>query len=155
EVEGRASALSSSEDLSSTLEVFGATVSEGSVDDLPPDAVVVDEGTAEDRGLELGDTVEVAFSDGATETLTLTAILEGYELTNGWWVAPDQIEHFAIPNPMQAFIEVAEGTDLTAAQDRVDEVLADEPEVGVTNHAEFIEQQTGALDSIVGAVQIL
>lgn len=155
EVEGRASALSSSEDLSSTLEVFGATVSEGSVDDLPPDAVVVDEGTAEDRGLELGDTVEVAFSDGATETLTLTAILEGYELTNGWWVAPDQIEHFAIPKPMQAFIEVAEGTDLTAAQDRVDEVLADEPEVGVTNHAEFTEQQTGALDSIVGAVQIL
>ncbi|HEU5126920.1 MAG TPA: FtsX-like permease family protein [Glycomyces sp.] len=155
EVEGQSAALSSSEDLQSTLDVFGATVSEGSVADLPADAVVVDEGTAEDRGLALGDTVDVAFSDGTAATLTVTAILEGYDLTNGWWVAPDQIQHFAIPKPMQAYIDLGDGADLAAAQNSVEEVLADEPEVGVTNNAEFVEQQTGALDSIVGAVQIL
>ncbi|WP_026932106.1 ABC transporter permease [Glycomyces tenuis] len=155
EVDGQTAALSSSQDLSSTLEVFGATVAEGSVADLQPDAVVVDEGTAEDRGLALGDTVEVTFSDGTTETLQVAAILDGYDLTNGWWVAPEQIEHFAIPKPMQAYIDLDEGADIDSAQAEVEQALADEPEVGVTNNAEFTEQQTSGLDTIVGAVQIL
>lgn len=155
EVDGQGAALSSSEDLAATLDVFGATVSEGSVDDLRPDAVVVDEGTAEEQGLALGDTIEATFSDGTTETLELVAILEGYNLTDGWWVAPEQIAHFAIPKPMQAYIDVADGADIAAVQERVEDIIADEPEVGVTNNAEFVEQQTAGLDSIVGAVQIL
>jgi putative ABC transport system permease protein len=155
EVEGQAAPISSSEDLAATLDVFGATVSEGSVTDLRPDGVVIDEGTAEDGGLELGDTVEASFSDGTSASLEVAAILDGYDLTNGWWVAPEQIEHFAIPKPMQAYIQVNEGADVAAVQSDVEDALADEPEVAVTNNAEFTEQQTSGLDTIVAAVQIL
>ncbi|MCC3763016.1 ABC transporter permease [Glycomyces sp. TRM65418] len=154
-VDGQDAMLASSEDLESALEVFGGTVAEGSVADLAPDTVVVDEGTAEDRGVALGDTVEVTFADGQTEELEITAILEGYDLTNGWWVAPEQIEHFTLPKPMQAYISVEEGADVEAVQEEVDEILADEPEVSVTNNAQFVEQQTSGLDTILAAVQIL
>ncbi|GAA2150184.1 MULTISPECIES: ABC transporter permease [Glycomyces] len=154
-VNGEEAALSSSSDLQAALAVFGGTVAEGSVADLAPDAVVVDEGTAKDRGVDVGDTVEVTFSDGTAEQLTIAAILEGYDLTNGWWVAPDQVQHFMVQKPMQAYIQVAEGADVAAVQDEVDEILKDEPEVGVTNNAEFVEQQTGGLDTILAAVQIL
>jgi putative ABC transport system permease protein len=154
-VDGQDAPLASSEDLDAALQVFGGTVAEGSVTNLPADAVVVDEGTAEDRGLALGDTVEVAFADGQTEQLRITAILDGYDLTNGWWVAPEQIEHFTVQKPMQAYIDVEEGADVAAVQSEVDDVLANEPEVSVTNNAEFVEQQTGQLDTILAAVQIL
>jgi putative ABC transport system permease protein len=155
EVDGQAVPLASSQDLSAALGVFGATVAEGSVENLPADAAVVDEGTAEDRGLALGDTVEVTFADGQTEELEITAILEGYDLTNGWWVAPEQIEHFTLPKPMQAYIDVEDGADIAAVQDNVDAILADEPEVSVTNNAQFVDQQTAQLDIILAAVQIL
>ncbi|GAB3234190.1 ABC transporter permease [Glycomyces halotolerans] len=155
EVDGQPAALSSSEDLESSLAIFGGTVAEGSVADLAPDSVVIDEGTAEDRGLALGDTVEVSYADGTTAELRVDALLEGYTLTNGWWVAPDQIEHFSIPKPMQAYIDVAEGSDVTVVQERVQDVLVDEPEVGVTNNAEFVEQQTAGLDTLVASVQVL
>jgi putative ABC transport system permease protein len=56
---------------------------------------------------------------------------------------------------MQAYIEVAEGADVAAVQAEVEAILADEPEVGVTDNATFVEQQTGQLDVILGAVQIL
>ena len=154
-VDGEDAPLASSEDLGAALGVFGGTVAEGSVANLAPDAVVVDDGTAEDRGVGLGDTVEVAFADGETAQLTVAAILDGYELTNGWWVAPEQIEHFTLSKPMQAYIQVEEGADVAAVQAEVDDVLADEPEVGVTNNAEFVDQQTGGLDQILLAVQIL
>ncbi|HEX2144499.1 MAG TPA: ABC transporter permease [Glycomyces sp.] len=154
-VDGQDAPLASSQDLEAALAVFGGTVAEGSVANLAPDAVVVDEGTVEDRNLALGDTVEVAFADGQTEQLQIAAILEGYDLTNGWWVAPEQIEHFTLPKPMQAYIQVEDGADVAAVQSEVDEILADEPEVGVTNNAEFVEQQTSGLDTILAAVQIL
>jgi len=155
QIDGQDAPLASSEDLSAALSVFGGTIAEGSVSDLAPDAVVVDEGTAEDRGIALGDTVEATYADGQTEQLTVAAILDGYDLTNGWWVAPEQIEHFTLPKPMQAYIELNEGADAAAVQDEVDAILADEPEVSVTNNAEFVEQQTGQLDTILAAVQIL
>ena len=154
-VDGEDARLASSQDLDAALGVFGGTVAEGSVANLTDDAVVVDEGTAEDRGLAMGDTVEVAFADGQTEELKIAAILEGYGLTNGWWVAPAQIEHFTLPKPMQAYIQLDEGADAAAVQSEVDDILADEPEVSVTNNAQFVEQQTGQLDTILAAVQIL
>ncbi|WP_026925255.1 ABC transporter permease [Glycomyces arizonensis] len=154
-INGESAALSSSQDLEASLDVFGSTVAEGSVENLSPDAVVIDEGTAEDNGLALGDTVDAEFGDGTTATLEVVAILDGYELTNGWWVAPEQTEHFTIPKPMQAYIEVEDGADVATVQDEVESALADEPEVGVTNNAEFVEQQTSGLDNLVGAVQIL
>ncbi|MCH7231558.1 FtsX-like permease family protein [Glycomyces sp. L485] len=155
QVDGQDAPLSSSEDLGASLEVFGGTVSEGSVEDLSADGVVIDEDTADDRGLGLGDTVEATFGDGASETLRVEAILDGYELTDGFWVAPEQIEHFTLPKPMQAYIDVAEGADVAAVQEQVRDLLADEPEVGVANNAEFVEQQTSQLDFILISVQIL
>ncbi|THV33373.1 ABC transporter permease [Glycomyces buryatensis] len=147
--------LSSSENLEESMGVFGTAVTEGSLSDLDANSIVVDETTAEDRGLELGDTVEVGFFDGETATFTIGAVLEDYLITNGWWVSPDYIEHFAIPKPLQAYIVVEPGADVGAVEDDVAQVLTDEPEVNVTNNAEFVDQQTGSLDTILGAVQIL
>jgi putative ABC transport system permease protein len=37
----------------------------------------------------------------------------------------------------------------------VEDILADEPEVSVTNNADFVDQQTGQLDVLLASVQIL
>jgi putative ABC transport system permease protein len=155
EVDGKAAALFASEDLATSLEVFSGSVAEGSVADLPDDAVVVNESAADDAGLALGDTVEVTFADGTTEQMRLTAILDDQMLTDGMWVAPAQIEHFTVPKPMQAYIQVAEGADVGAVEDEVDEILKDEPEVSVANNADFVDQQTGQLDTLLASVQVL
>jgi putative ABC transport system permease protein len=155
EVDGEPTPLYASEDLETSLGIFSGTVAEGSVADLPDDGLAVNESAAEDRGVALGDTVPVTFADGTTEQLEVTAILDDSQLTDGWWVAPTQIEHFTIPKPMQAYIQVAEGADIDAVQEEVETILADEPEVDVTNNADFIAQQTGQLDILLGSVQVL
>jgi putative ABC transport system permease protein len=154
-VDGEQTELVASEHLGDTLRIFGATVIEGSTANLPADGIIVDESRAEDFGVGVGDTVTVRFGAGETADLTVAAILEDNIVTNGWWVSSEQIEHFAIPKPLQAFIDVAEGEDVIAVQDRVRQAIADEPEVTVTNNAEFIDQQLGILDVLLGAVQVL
>ncbi|MFC3494149.1 ABC transporter permease [Glycomyces rhizosphaerae] len=155
EVNDEPTMIYASEDLPTTLGIFSGTVADGSVDNLPDDGLAVNESAAEDQGLALGDTVPVTFANGTTEQLRITAILDDSQLTDGWWVAPAQIQHFTVPKPMQAYIQVVDGADVAAVQDEVDGVLADEPEVSVTNNAEFVEQQTSQLDVLLASVQIL
>jgi putative ABC transport system permease protein len=155
EIDGEPTMLYASEDLPTSLGIFSGTVAEGSVEDLPDDGLAVNESAAEDRGVAIGDTVEVAFADNTTAQLQVTAILDDSQLTDGWWVAPAQIEHFTVPKPMQAYIQVAEGADIDAVEAEVDTILADEPEVNVTNNAEFVAQQTSQLDVLLASVQIL
>lgn len=155
EIDGEPTMLYASEDLPTSLGIFSGTVAEGSVEDLPDDGLAVNESAAADRGVAIGDTVEVAFADNTTAQLQVTAILDDSQLTDGWWVAPAQIEHFTVPKPMQAYIQVAEGADVDAVEAEVDTILADEPEVNVTNNAEFVAQQTSQLDVLLASVQIL
>ena len=155
QIDGQVAPLSASEDLGTTLAVLGGSVAEGSVEDLAPDSVVVDETTAENEGLAIGDTVAATFSDGETAGLEVAAILDSYQLTDGWWVSPEQIEHFTLQKPMQAYIDVEEDGDIAAVQSSVESILADEPEVDVTNNADFVEQQAGQLDVVLGSVQTL
>ncbi|MFG3341991.1 ABC transporter permease [Glycomyces sp. NPDC048151] len=155
EVDGEATPLFASEDLATSLEIFSGTVAEGSVADLPENGLAVNESAAEDRGVALGDSVEVAFTDGTTVQLQVTAILDDSQLTDGWWVSPAQIQHFTVPKPMQAYIQVTDGADVDAVEAEVDTILADEPEVSVTDNNEFVEQQTSQLDVLLASVQIL
>ncbi|THV26125.1 ABC transporter permease [Glycomyces paridis] len=155
EVDGRPTALFASEDLPTSLDIYSGTVAEGSVADLPDDGLVVNESAAADRDLALGDTVPVTFADGETAELRIAAILDDSLLTDGWWVAPAQIEHFTVPKPMQAYIQVADGADVGAVEDQVDDILADEPEVSVANNADFVDQQTSQLDTLLASVQVL
>ncbi|WP_198586801.1 ABC transporter permease [Glycomyces xiaoerkulensis] len=155
QVDGSDVALAASEDLETSLEVFGGTVAEGSVTGLQDDSLVINDSVAEDRDLALGDTVEVTFGDGSTMTGRVDAILDDYALTDGWWTSPEQIEHFTLPKPMQAYLDVADDADVAAVQDRVRDVLADEPEVNVANNAEFVDEQSSQLDFLLLSVQIL
>ncbi|MDA1360258.1 ABC transporter permease [Glycomyces luteolus] len=148
--------LYASEDLPTSLGIFSGTVAEGSVENLPENGLVVNESAAEERGLELGSTVQVDFAkDNRSDQLQVVAILEDSQLTDGWWLSPAQIPNFSVPKPMQAYIQVAEGADVGAVQAEVEGILADEPEVSVTNNAEFVDQQTAQLDVLLMSVQIL
>ncbi|GAA2145406.1 ABC transporter permease [Glycomyces algeriensis] len=155
EIDAEPTMLYASEDLPTSLGIFSGTVADGSVENLPDDGLVVNESAAEDRGLALGDTVEVAFANDVTAQLQVTAILDDSQLTDGWWVSPAQIPNFTVPKPMQAYIQVDDGADVGAVQSEVEDILADEPEVSVTNNAQFVEQQTGQLDVLLASVQIL
>jgi putative ABC transport system permease protein len=155
QVDGKQTALFASEDLATSLDIFSGTVAEGSVENLPDDGLAVNESAAEDYGLALGDTVPVTFADGTESQLKVEAILDDALLTDGWWVAPAQIAHFTVPKPMQAYIQVADGADVDAVQEEVSAILADEPEVDVSNNAQFVAQQTGQLDNLLASVQIL
>lgn len=148
--------LYASEDLPTSLAIFSGTVAEGSIENLPENGLVVNESAAEERGLGLGSTVQVDFAkDNRSDQLQVVAILEDSQLTDGWWLSPAQIPNFSVPKPMQAYIQVAEGADVAAVQTEVEDILADEPEVSVTNNAEFVNQQTAQLDILLMSVQIL
>ncbi|MEZ5229429.1 MAG: ABC transporter permease, partial [Acidimicrobiales bacterium] len=74
--------------LATTAELFDVGVSAGAMTDAP-NTVAVYRGVAEDRGLAVGDTVDVMFPSGVAETLTVGAIFDSKAILDLNWVIND------------------------------------------------------------------
>ncbi|WP_025274566.1 ABC transporter permease [Haloglycomyces albus] len=148
-------AFNSTGDIEDTFGILGITVDEGSLSDFDRDSVLIGEDIADEENLEVGDTVTLTLFDGTEADLTVTAVTSSENWGGSWWMSPELSEHFQLTKPFQTFIEVSDDASVSAVQDEIDTLLADEQELTVTNNAEFIDEQTGMLDNVIIAVQVL
>ena len=144
-----------SSNVAALQQIFGAKASAGDISKLAPDQMLVSSDTAKARNLSVGSTVPVQLSRGDARTYTVSGIYESSQLTNPVTLPPQAAADFAIPQPIQGFLQLAPGTSVDAVQPQVEQLLADSPEVSVADRAAFIEQQTGQLDSLLQMIQIL
>ncbi|MFC4337549.1 ABC transporter permease [Salininema proteolyticum] len=142
---------SSSSDIPALFDLTGQKLQSGSVSGFGDDDVVISDFVAEEIGAEQGDTITVTFFDGTTADLEIAAVTED----GGAWVSDAYTEHFMLTRPTSAYLTVMPGADVAEVRDQVDEVLANEPEVGVYDNAEFLDQQLSGLDNMIIAVQVL
>ncbi|MFY1692364.1 ABC transporter permease [Plantactinospora sp. WMMB782] len=136
-------------------EIYRATPTAGTIDTLGPNQLMVDSGTARERGLSVGSTVPVQLSRGEARTYTVTGIYAESQLFGGFLVPASAAVDFAVPQPSQAYLKLAPGATVDDVMPRVETLLADSPEVSVADRADFIEQQTGQLDGLLTMIQIL
>ncbi|MGC4790444.1 ABC transporter permease [Micromonospora sp. DT178] len=154
-VGGERTWVAASSDVAALRQIFGAEPTAGDIDRLAPDGMLVSSDTATARGLSVGSKVPVQTSRGEARTYTVTGIYASSQLTNPVVLPAEAASGFAIPQPIQGFIQLAPGTRVADVQPQIEALLADSPEVSVADREAFIEQQTGQLDGLLTMIQIL
>ncbi|RKN16176.1 FtsX-like permease family protein [Micromonospora musae] len=154
-VGGERTWVAASSDDAALRQIFGVQPTAGNIDRLGPNEMLVSTDTAADRGLSVGSTVPVQLARGEPSTYTVTGIYGSSQLTNGVILPAEAARDFAIPQPIQGFIQLAPGTNVADVQPQVEALLADSPEVSVADRDAFIEQQAGQVDGLLTMIQIL
>jgi putative ABC transport system permease protein len=152
---GESTFLAAVNDMDATRHVLGLQAASGSVDQLRAGQLVLDEGTAKDRGLTVGETVEVQLPRGDATTYTVSGIYRKNDASSGILLPLDAVKDFAVPSPSMGMIQLTKGADAEPVQAAVDELLADSPEVTVADRSAFVDQQTSQFDTILVFIQIL
>ncbi|SCL52271.1 ABC transporter permease [Micromonospora chersina] len=154
-VNGERTWVAASSDVAALERIFGAKATAGDISRLGPDQMLLSSDTAKSRNLSVGSTVTVQLSRGDAHTFTVSGIYESSQLTNPVVLPPQAATDFAIPQPIQGFVQLAPGTSVDAVQPQIERLLADSPEVSVADRAAFIKQQTSQLDTPLRMIQIL
>ncbi|MBF9131602.1 ABC transporter permease [Plantactinospora sp. S1510] len=147
--------ITATSDVAALRQIYRATPTAGSIDSLGPNQLLVDSDTAKERGLAVGDTMPVQLSRGDAQTYTLTGIYAKSDLFNGFLVPASAATNFAVPQPIQAYLQLAPGASVDQVMPKVETLLADSPEVSVADRADFIDQQTSQFDQLLTMIQVL
>lgn len=154
-IDGKSTWVAASSDVASLRQIFGAKATAGDIDRLSPTQMLVSSDTATSRGWSVGSTVSVQLTRGEARTYTISGIYESSQLTNPVTLPATAAKDFAIPQPIQGFIQLAPGARVADVQPRVETLLADSPEVSVADRDAFIKQQTSSLDGLLTMIKIL
>lgn len=136
-----------------TLEVV-----EGSLYDLPVDGLAVARETADTRGWDLGDTVEITMVDGTVLAQRIGAIFEaGAGNAAGGLIVPfDAYAPHAVQlSYMTAMVDLADGVAVADGQAAVEAVGADHGNPDVLDREAFTEQTVGEVDQLLAIVYVL
>ncbi|GAB3936836.1 hypothetical protein GCM10027614_13990 [Micromonospora vulcania] len=154
-LDGQSTWVAASSDIASLRQIFSAKATAGDIDRLGPTQMLASSDTATSRGWSVGSTVNVQLNRGEARTYTVSGIYESSQISNPVTLPAEAAKDFAIPQPIQGFIQLAPGTRVGDVQPQVETLLADSPEVSVADRDAFIKQQTGQLDGLLTMIQIL
>jgi putative ABC transport system permease protein len=154
-VDGQRSYLTASNDLAASRAVFGLSAESGSLDSLAAGELAVDSRTAEARDLAVGDQVRVQLSRGEPRSYRVVGVYEWLPIFSGFVLPPEATADFGIPQPTMGFVQLTDPAAAARVQPALAALLADSPEVSVTDQSAFIEQQTSQLDGVLTMIQIL
>ncbi|MFQ5556414.1 MAG: ABC transporter permease [Acidimicrobiales bacterium] len=131
----------------------------------PLTGIAIHEDPAEDLGVGVGDTLEVTFPDGGTETLTVGAVYSDSSVL-GNWVIDNALwtEHFNrsdvsfVSANIEGFSDELPAEEqavlLERSQAALDAALTDFPSVKVENRVEFRQSQQDQLDSVLAVITV-
>jgi putative ABC transport system permease protein len=154
-VDGERTFVSASNDLAAARDVFGLTAEAGTLDTLAEDQVAIDSRTAQNRDLAVGDRVDIQLTRGQPRTYQVAAVYEWLPIFSGFVLPAGAAADFGIPQPSLGLVQLTDGGAVQQVQPALAALLADSPEVSVTDQSAFIEQQTSQLDGVLTMIQIL
>ncbi|MFD1076669.1 ABC transporter permease, partial [Longispora fulva] len=144
-------------DLPTAVDVLKIKTTAGTVGTLAPGEVLTSAKHAKDDNLSIGSTVKLQGVKGDPVSYKVAGIYADNDLLRNFtYLLPTgAVDNFRIPNPVQAYVKLDDGAKVATVKAEVDKVLADSPEVTVTDRSSFVEQQTKGLDSLIVIIQIL
>lgn len=155
---GRTSALSAV-DPATLAEVTDLDMVAGSLEALADGGVVVAASVAQERGLELGDTVTMTFSYTGDQRLPVVGVLDSVDaqaLSTGWFVSLDTYAaHFTEDLDASVFVRAADGVPAHEVRAAVEDALADHPTAAVRDQAAAAEARGATVDQVLGLVTVL
>ncbi|HEY8451256.1 MAG: FtsX-like permease family protein [Micromonosporaceae bacterium] len=154
-VDGETTFIVAATDLAALADVFGAEPLSGDLSAPAPDALLVSEQAADDRGLEPGDAVTVQLGRGDPHRLTVVAVYPDGTLPGRYLAGPRVTADLTVPDPYLGFVRLEPGAAAEPVRAQLSRWLADNPEVSVTDRSSFIAQQARQLDSLLTMVRAL
>ncbi len=131
-------------------------VAAGKLSDLGTDGVALSEGRAADKGLALGDQVEITFKETGTKAFVVRALYRTRQL--GGDVVMSQAAWEANASEQldsQILIGVASGSTIEQAKASVSDVLRPYPTAQVQDRSEFKAAQTSQINQLLGLIYAL
>ncbi|WP_035866754.1 ABC transporter permease [Cryptosporangium arvum] len=135
--------------------LIGLKAKSGEVDRVGPNELIVDEDTAKEQRLSVGDEVPVQQIRGTAEDYKIVGIFEKNPAAGTFMAGEDAAKNFQIAQPSQAFVKVEDGASVKDVEATIKTLLVDSPEVNVQNQSAFINDVTRQYDMILTFVQIL
>ena len=132
-----------------TLDDLEVVAAEGALDELDDDAVIVSEELAAEEGLEVGDTMTWLLPTGETDFRVVAVFEENPVLFFPVATTTGALRDAGYPPGDNALVVLADDGAAPGLQDRLDEVVADDPVVTVKDEAAFAEEQRGPIDQLV------
>ena len=121
---------------------------QGRLTNLDVDEVAVRESTADDEGLAVGDTVTVRFQRGAA-TLTVAGIYDRGNQLASEWLVDNALLDASLGRSLDTRILIsARGADESVIAD-IESALAGDPTAHITSRDGFIDEQAGAITSLL------
>jgi putative ABC transport system permease protein len=154
-VDGQPRGVAVVTDLPAMAAMFPLRPTEGSLAALGADQLVLDEKRAAELKLHAGSTMTVQFARGAPHTMTVAGIYAQNDVYRGMLVSASVIPDLRVAQPSRAYLRVGPGTSVTSVRAQVDQLLADSPEVTVSDRSGFIDQQSRQFDTVLTMIQIL
>jgi putative ABC transport system permease protein len=154
-VDGKRQSVSVETDLPALVDMFPLKAKEGTLAALGRDQLVLDEDRARELGVHAGSTIPVQLSRGAPRTMTVAGVYAKNDVMSGILLSSSVVPDLRVAQPSWAYIRVADGASVSAVRGQVDKLLADSPEVTVSDRSGFIDQQTKQFDTVLLMIQIL
>ncbi|MFC6285981.1 ABC transporter permease [Nocardioides sp. GCM10027113] len=131
-----------------TSDELGLVAAEGSFDRLADDTMLLEEGWAEGQGLAVGDTMTWELPTGDKTFEVVGTYEQNPVVFFPVLTTIDALEDAGFPRADNTLV-IMTGGEQVGLQNRLAEVVADNPVVTVKNQNEFAEEQRGPIDQLV------
>jgi putative ABC transport system permease protein len=145
-----------SSDPTNILDVLRPEMVEGEITDLTDGGAVIDENTADNHNVGIGDAIQVTAPGGRTAEFTVEAIHDDPVILFPVTLTDHDFREL-IPEALDAFlwIKVADGADVPTVLAAVDEAATEIPIVDVVDRDGFAEQATSQVTSFVTFIYVM
>ncbi|NOX31445.1 MAG: ABC transporter permease [Actinobacteria bacterium] len=128
----------------------------GSLSDAAPASILLHEDPASDLGASIGDPIVVEFASGGSTELTVAAIYTD-ALILGNWVIDIAVwdEYFSLDSDLFVAAKIADGVEISAAQQTLNALSVDFPQVDIQDQAEFQRSQENQVDSLLNVINMM
>jgi len=154
-VDGAQTYVFATNDLAALGQVFTLNATAGTLDRLGPRQLAVDDATADRRGLTVGDQVEVSLANGDTATYQVAVVYEDSPFFSGFVLPGDVTGDFSVPAPVMGFVRLSDPDAVDRVRAELTTLLADSPEVSITDRTAYIEDQASQFDGLLTMIRIL
>ncbi len=149
--DGFASAL----DVEPSKTLFGLKAKSGDVRDLNAGEVILNDAFATETGLKPGDSTTLVTARGGESPLKVVGVLEPNQLVGSPVVSFADAQGFRVPVAQQGYVKVADPSQVDAVRAQMKTLVADNPEVTVTDPSEQLKQSTSFLDLLLNVLNVL
>jgi len=128
----------------------------GSLSDAAPTSILLHEDPASDLGVSIGDPITVEFASGGSTELMVAAIYTD-ALVLGNWVIDIAVwdEYFSLDSDLFVAAKIADGVEISAAQQALDVISEKFPQVDIQDQAEFQQSRENQVDSLLAVINVM